>query len=93
MIASDFTRDNCIAGKKRISYTKLQREYRCNECGSRLILKWSEACQSYPQNWHVECGSCGSHDFIHERQAQRQESEAMEVIDGLPPEVAALLNA
>jgi len=91
-IASDFTRDNCIVGKKRISYAKLQREYRCADCASRLMMKWSEACQSYPQGWHVECPACGSHDFIHERQAEEQELEALEIIDGLPPILAALLE-
>ena len=88
--ASDFTRNNCILGKKRISYAKAQRDYRCAECAGRLAMLWSEACTSYPQNWHVECQACGSHDFVHEYQIQRQECEALEIIDGLPPEVAAL---
>ena len=90
--ASDFTRGNCILGKRRISYAKLQREYRCAECASRLVMKHSEPCRSYPQEWHVECVGCGSHSFVHERQIQRQESEALEIIDGLPPALAALIK-
>lgn len=91
-VAVDFTRDNCILGKRRISYDKLQREYRCSECAGRLVMKWSEACEPYPQSWHVECAACGSHDFMHERKLQQQESEALEVLEGLPPEVAALFR-
>jgi len=75
-----------------MSYNRLQREYRCADCGSRIVMKWTEICQSYPQNWHVECSACGSHDFIHERQLQQQESEALEILDGLPPEMAMLLQ-
>jgi DNA-directed RNA polymerase subunit RPC12/RpoP len=91
-IATDFTRDDCIIGKRRLTYATLQRDYRCAECGGRLTMKWSEPCESYPQGWHVECGQCGSHDFIHERQLQRQKADAIEVLDGLPPELARALK-
>lgn len=89
MIATDFTRDDCQLGKKRVTYAKLQREYRCQLCDGRLGLKWNE---DYPENWHVECLACKGKDFIHEREAQRQQAEATEVLDGLPPEIAKLLQ-
>lgn len=82
-IASDFTRNDCILNKHRITYDKLQRDYRCAECGGRLVMLWSEPSKSYPQCWHVECGQCGSHDFIHEWKLQQQKSDAIEVLDGL----------
>jgi len=31
-------------------------------------------------------------DFVHEREWQRQRSEALEVLDGLPPELAAAMG-
>ena len=94
MIATDFTRDGCKLSKAIVTYRHLQREFRCNEqgCGGRLVQKWTAMCESYPEGWHVECGFCGSHDFVHEVELQRQKQEAREVLDGLPPELAAMLK-
>ncbi len=89
MLTTDFTRDDCQLGKKRISYAKLEREYRCEDCGGRLGMKWSD---DYPENWHIECLSCAGKDFIHERKLQDQQADAAEVLDGLPPEIAKLLR-
>lgn len=86
-VYTDATRDDCQLGKKRISYAKLQREYRCNDCGGRVAVKWSVA-----EDWHPECGKCESRDFIHEVQLQRQKAEAAEVLDGLPAELVARLT-
>ena len=92
MIASDFTRDDCRLGNKRISYAKLQREYRCNECGGCLVMKWTERCESFPDGWHVECAQCEGMGFVHEYKLQREQSDAIEVLAGLPPELAAQLR-
>lgn len=86
MEATDFTRDDCMVGHKHISYTRLERDYRCNDCGGRITTRWSEG------GWRASCLACGSHDFIHEREAQRQHYEALEVLEGLPPEFAAALG-
>lgn len=85
MKAQDFGRDDCRVGKRRISYDTLTREWRCNRCGGRLVRKYA-GC------WRVECGRCGGTDFIHENEAQRQKWEAWEVLEGLPPELAAELK-
>ncbi len=85
MIASDFTRDDCQVGKRRISYAKLTREYVCNECGGRLV-------EAYGDNtWLVRCGRCKASDFIHELAYKRAENEGDEVLDGLPENLRALL--
>jgi len=73
-------------GRRRIAYAELTREWRCNECGGRLVEKWHEG------GWRVQCGRCGAIDFIHEAQYKRQQYEAREVLDGLPPEIAATLK-
>ena len=81
------TRDDCRIGNKRVTYAKLQREYRCNECGGCIVIR----PPSHGEDWHPDCGRCGSRDFIHEYQLQRQKGDAMEVLDGLPAELAALI--
>ena len=48
--------------------------------------------EDYPENWHVECLACGSLSFIHERQRRRQQTEAVEVLDGLPSELVAAMG-
>ena len=68
---------------------KLVREYRCNACEGRLVEKYNADL-----GWHVACGRCGCTDesqFIHEYEIARQETAASEVLDGLPPELAALV--
>lgn len=72
-----------------LTNAKLMREYRCQSCGGRLVERAPIATN--PQ-WHITCGRCGGSDFIHEREWQRQRSEALEVLDGLPPELAAAMG-
>lgn len=91
-IARDFTRDDCELGKRRVTYAKLEREYRCGDCGGRLGMYWTDACESYPDFWHIECRRCGGHDFIHEKELQRQEWEAHEVLEGLPGELVEAMG-
>lgn len=87
MIVTDCTRDDCQIGKDRcISYAKLSREYRCNDCGGCAVVKWSDA-----DGWHALCGKCGGRDFVHEVVYQRQRQEGREVLDGLPNWLAAQL--
>lgn len=85
MLATDFKRNDCLVGQWRISYATLQREYRCNDCGGRLTLKFK--C-----SWCILCAACGSTDFIHERELQQQECDAVEIIAGLPQNLAALVK-
>jgi LSD1 subclass zinc finger protein len=85
MEATDFTRHACLVGTKRINYVALERDYRCNDCAGRLT-------QYYQGGWRIRCARCHSTDFVHERELQRQKSDAVEVLEGLPPELAAQLK-
>lgn len=62
----------------------LTREYLCNDCASRIIVKNTAGQRS------AVCGQCGGSNFIHEYELQRQEGAAVEVLEGLPPELAQL---
>lgn len=86
MIATDFTHDDCLVGGKRRSYATLQREWRCNECGGRIGVQWAE------DGYYAACGRCKSRDFIHEYELERQQSEAAEVLAGLPADLAERLK-
>jgi len=74
-----------------LSVAKLLRDYRCEECGGRLTERVREGVDrsAQPDNWYVCCGRCGGVEFIHERKLQQQKAQAVEVIDGLPPSLAA----
>ena len=87
MQATDFTRDDCLVGKKRHAYGELTGSWRCNECGGKLVMKWDE---QFPENWGVMCARCGGTDFIHVYQLERQQWQAEEVLEGLPAELAQL---
>ena len=90
MKATDFTHDDCLVGSKRRTYATLAREWRCAGCGAPLTTKWSE---DYPYNWYIACrGGCDDHDFVHEYEIDRQKAEASEVMDGLPPELLAIVR-
>ena len=91
MIATDTARDNCQLGNKRVTYTTLQRNYRCAECGGRLVIKMCTD-ETYALSRWPECGRCGGRDFIHERKEEQQRSDAIEVLAGLPRELAALIE-
>ena len=86
MIANNFTRYDCQVGNRRLTYATLLRDYRCNECGGRLIEKWDEEVE-----WFITCGACGAQDFIHQHEYARQQQEAREVLAGLPAELAEML--
>ena len=90
--AHDFTRDDCLVGKKRRTYAALKREYVCNMDGGRLDTQWSDDTDKYPERWFIQCAVCGGQDFIHEREYVRQEYEAAEVLEGLPAELAAAMG-
>jgi len=87
MLASDFTRDDCLVGSNRRTYATLRREWRCADCGGRIVTKWLPGIE-----YHATCGRCGSFDFIHENELMRQQAEAQEVLAGLPPELAEVLK-
>ena len=85
MIATDFTRDDCRVGNMRRSYDELRREWRCNECGGRLVM----ICDD--DGWKVVCGNDHDHrDFVHEYELKRQQREAERLLESLPPELAEL---
>jgi hypothetical protein len=86
MIATDFTRTDCQLGTKRVTFAALQREYRCNECEGRVVVKATDG------GYCPECGICGGQDFVHEYEIERQRHEALEVLEGLPPELAAAIG-
>jgi transcription elongation factor Elf1 len=86
MQASDFTRDDCLVGIRRLRYDRLRREYVCSACGGRLVNKKADGVYS------IACGRCKGQDFITEYQLQQQESDAIEILAGLPPELAALVK-
>jgi len=88
MRATDFNHDDCLVGDKRLRYDRLIREWRCAECGGRLGVYWAAGCLN-KGGWCIRCGRCHSDSFIHERQQARQQAEAAEVLDGLPPELVA----
>ena len=85
MIATDPARDDCQLGARRVTYACLVREYRCDECGGRLVIK-------YDDGWCVACGCCGSSDFIHECELQRQRADAVEVLAGLPDDALGTMG-
>jgi hypothetical protein len=86
MMATNFTHDDCLVGRKRRSYAALQREYCCAECGGRIVVRYDDVA-----GWHPECGRCGRFDFIHEAELDRQQAEATEVLDVLPAGLVATL--
>lgn len=86
MLASDFRRDDCLVGTRRLRYDRLRREYVCSVCGGRLVNKMVNGI------YCIACGRCGGQDFIHEYQLQQQESDAIEILAGLPPGLAALVK-
>jgi len=103
MRASDFTRDDCKIGRKRLRYDTLEREWCCQDCGGRLgRVPYQDmmiedqhrvsAATSWRDGWFIRCGRCHSTRFIHEMRALRQKADAIEVLDGLPPDVAASLE-
>ena len=81
--AHDFTRDDCLVGKRRRTYTTLKREYVCNVDGGRLDTQWSDDTDQYPERWFIHCVVCGGQDFIHEHEYVRQEDAAANVIPAL----------
>ena len=85
MKATGFDRYRAHFGNKTITYDTLRREYQCSKCGGRLVEKWDD-------QWLIECGRCGSHDFVHDNQAARDYHEVREVLDGLPQELIEQLN-
>jgi DNA-directed RNA polymerase subunit RPC12/RpoP len=89
MIATNFTRDDCKLSRRHVSYEALQREYCCAECEGRLVMK---PPSERIEEWHIECGRCGSVNFIHQHEVARQKVDAIEVIAGLPADLAVLVN-
>jgi hypothetical protein len=86
MRATEFTRDDCLLGHKRVTYRTLVREFRCDACGGRSVIRWGD------DGWYACCGACGGQDFIHEAELARQKAEAIEVLAGLPVELRRLVG-
>jgi len=93
MRAYNFGRDGCTVGKREVTYRKLALKYRCGRCGGCLVLQWTEPSDDHPTGWWMACGrGCQPPDFAHEGAVARSRSEAIEVLDGLPPELVAQLK-
>ena len=88
MLATDFTRDDCLVGKTRRAYDILGREWRC-VCGGRLNMQWSDDTEAHPDHWYIRCIKCGGCDFIHEAQLARNQALVREMFANLPKEVVA----
>lgn len=94
MMASDFTRDDCLLGGRRVSYQTLRLDYRCNVCGGQVEVKWDPAAGGY----RAACGRCGSVDFVHTARLERQRRQAVEVAGrlrydrNLPKEVLRMIK-
>jgi DNA-directed RNA polymerase subunit RPC12/RpoP len=87
MIVTDYTRTDCKLGNRRITYNRLSRDYRCNECGGHVTTRYDDN-----DGWHPECAKCGSRDFVHEAQLRREQVEAQEVLECLPDELLEALG-
>lgn len=87
MRATDFDGLTCRLGKqpRRVTYHTLLRDYRCAVCGSRLAERFVAGA------WIVDCPRHGA-NFVHVRQVEREEAEALEMLDGMPTELQALYD-
>lgn len=83
MIASDFTRDDCLLGGRRVSYQTLRLDYRCNVCGGRIEIKWDPDA-----GYRAACGRCGSVDFVHTARFEREKRQYREAKDSLSHSIA-----
>lgn len=85
MQATDFTRDSCIVGTRRVPYKTLTRYYVCNDCGGRIVTKCAGG-------YYAECGACGGQDFVSTKTFTQQTIDAWTVRQGLPANLRALLD-
>ena len=85
MKATDFTRDDCIVGRRRVQYKTLSRFYLCNECGCGIVIR-------YADGYYAICGNCGGQDFVSDTTFTQQTIDAWEVRQGLPAHLRALLD-
>ena len=84
-----FDRDGCIIGGKFIKYAALTQWYVCADCGGtpvHHIDRVDDATVDY-----AECAACGCRDFISQRYYDRQKDEFYEILEGLTPELRALV--
>ena len=86
MQATQFTRDDCYLGPRRVTYRKLQARYVCNTCGKRLTIRYGD------KGWHICCAACGGHDFVTESQFTNQCVDAYVIKQGLPDHLLALVQ-
>lgn len=93
MKATNFTRTDCQLGDKRMNYFVLIRDYRCQKCSGAIAIKsYADESTGWLATCWAECGLCGAQDFIHTRELVRQQQQAVEVLDGLPPQLAAAMG-
>ena len=82
---------------KHFIHSTVQRDYLCDECGSKLATRWFE---DEPGHWRTVCTADPSHDgIIHKMRAAYIEQEQMvgaiiaaDVWDGLPQELREQLK-
>lgn len=86
------TRYGCIIGGRQVSWAKLGRSYVCNGCGGRIAHRFQFNQETGETEDSAACGDCGGGDFVTETTYYQQITDAKEVMDGLPPHLAALLK-
>jgi hypothetical protein len=88
------TRDGCVIGGRDIGWSKLERYYVCNECGSPPVHTFKADPATGKTVDYARCGDleCASEDFISESAFVRQVYDAQTITRNLPPELAALVG-
>ena len=85
---TDFTRDGCTVGARRVTYQALEQWYVCRECGGKPVHHIGRV-NDQPLDW-AECGDCKGRDFIPQWLYSRQCREYGEIVDHLPDELREL---
>ena len=75
-----------LTSGKSATIDALIMDYRCVECGGRLIA--TPVIVDYIVVGHqIVCGLCAGEEFEHAREIRKQQVEAVEVLAGLPQEL------
>ena len=86
MNATDFGRNDCIIDGKLKSYATIRRDYCCAACGGIPVVFWTG------EGYMIACGRCHATDFMTHNQYARRRADAIEVLAGLPAELAETLS-
>ena len=86
------TRYGATIKGKFVKRDTLLRHYVCNKCGGSILhtFEWDQERQQTVDV--LRCGKCGGDDIIRESEYERQVSEGLAVLYGLPAEIASTLK-